>query len=40
MRTVRWNKLARLDYYEKIGYLLQLMKRTWNFFVFGTISKI
>ena len=23
MRTVRWNKLARLDYYENIGYLLQ-----------------
>jgi plasmid stabilization system protein ParE len=23
MRTVRWNKLARLDYYENIDYLLQ-----------------
>jgi len=23
MRTVRWNKLARLDYYENISYLLQ-----------------
>ncbi len=23
MRTVRWNKLARLDYYENISYLLE-----------------
>jgi len=23
MRTVRWNKLARLDYYQNISYLLQ-----------------
>ena len=23
MRTVRWNKLARLNYYENIDYLLQ-----------------
>ena len=23
MRTVRWNKLARFDYYENIDYLLQ-----------------
>lgn len=23
MRTVRWNKLARLDYYENINYLLK-----------------
>lgn len=23
MRTVRWNKLARRDYYENISYLLQ-----------------
>ena len=23
MRTVRWNNLARLDYYENIDYLLQ-----------------
>ena len=23
MRTVRWNKLARLDYYQNISHLLQ-----------------
>ena len=23
MRTVRWNKLARLDYYQNISYLLE-----------------
>ncbi|MDP2059558.1 MAG: type II toxin-antitoxin system RelE/ParE family toxin [Flavobacteriaceae bacterium] len=23
MRTVRWNKLARFDYYQNISYLLQ-----------------
>lgn len=23
MRTIRWNKLARLDYYENINYLLE-----------------
>jgi plasmid stabilization system protein ParE len=26
MRTVRWNKIARLDYYENIDYLL----RDWS----------
>ena len=33
MRTVRWNKLARLDYYQNISYLLQIWseKEAQNF---------
>ena len=33
MRTVRWNKLARFDYYENIDYLLQIWseKEAQNF---------
>jgi len=26
MRTIRWNKIARLDYYDNIDYLL----RKWS----------
>jgi hypothetical protein len=33
MRTVRWNKLARLDYYQNIDYLLKIWseKEVQNF---------
>jgi len=33
MRTVRWNKLARLDYFENIDYLLKIWseKEAQNF---------